>query len=179
MTKSLKTTQIKDSGKRQDFSTGSVRDTNDGKVRPDLLPVTCEFLEGAHFAAGSIKYQARNWERGQPVMRYYESLRRHMLYWGLGDTSENHLAGLRWNAATMQHTLLMIDHGLLPKELDDRPEYMKPDNAIGAALIKQFDEDMKIMKEKLAAEKDNTADGAETLLAVRPGVKVPGGGVCA
>ena len=66
---SVKKTIIKDSGKRQDFSTGSRRDVNTGKVRPDLLPATCEFFESAHFAMGSIKYGDRNWELGQPIMR--------------------------------------------------------------------------------------------------------------
>jgi hypothetical protein len=152
MNKSVETMQIKDSGNRQEFSTGSRRDTNDGKVRPDLLPCTCEFMEGAHFAAGSIKYGDRNWEKGQPIMRYFESLRRHILYWALGDTSENHLAGARWNLATIQHTLLMIEHGLLPKELDDRPVYMKPGNPVGAELMRQFDSDMRIMKAVLASK---------------------------
>ena len=138
---SVKKTLIKDSGKRQEFQTGSRRDTNTGKVRPDLLPATCRFFEGAHFAMGSIKYGDRNWELGQPIMRYYESLERHTLLWALGDVSENHLNGMRWNTMAIQHTLLMIDHGELPKELDDRPVYMKPNNPIGKELIDQFNSD--------------------------------------
>lgn len=150
---SVKKTSIKDSGKRQDFSTGSRRDTNEGKLRPDLLPCTCRFFEAAHFAMGAIKYSSRNWEMGQPVMRYYESLDRHLLMWMMGDTSENHLNGIRWNAMAIQHTLLMIDHGKLPKELDDRPVYMQPDNEIGKFLLEQWDVDS-----KAAVEKKHKAD---------------------
>ena len=150
---SVKKTLIKDSGKRQDFQSGSKRDTNTGKVRPDLLPATCRFFEGAHFAMGSIKYGDRNWELGQPIMRYYESLERHLLLWALGDISENHLNGIRWNTMAIQHTLLMIDHNQLLKELDDRPIYMKPDNPIGKELIDQFNNDAQEMIKRLEEKK--------------------------
>lgn len=139
----VKNTIIKDSGKRQNFSTGSRRDTNTEKVRPDLIPSFCEFFEGAHYAMGSVKYGDRNWELGQPIMRYYESLKRHMLLWALGDISENHLNGITWNNKAIQYTLIMIDYGHLPKELDDRPVYMLPDNPIGRDLIEHFNADIK------------------------------------
>lgn len=150
---SVVSTGIKDSGKREDFSTGSRRDTNDGKVRPDLLPSICEFFEGAHFAMGAVKYGDNNWQLGQPIMRYYESLKRHTLYWGMGDISENHMNGVRWNSQAILFTLIMIDHGQLPKELDNRPFWMRPNNPIGKELMETFEKDVKILQEKLKAKK--------------------------
>ena len=150
---SVKKTIIKDSGERQNFNTGSRRDVNKGKNRPDLLPCTCEFLEGAHFAMGGVKYNDRNWELGQPIMRYYESLKRHLLYWAMGDTGENHLNGIRWNTMAIQHTLIMIDYGHLPKELDDRPIYMHPDNQIGKDMMEHFNKDIKELIEKVESDK--------------------------
>lgn len=129
---------VKDSGKRQDFETGSKRDLSNGKIRPDLIPSVIEFYDSALLAMGAIKYGENNWTKGQPIMRYYESLKRHTMYFALGAIDENHLAAIRWNTMGIQYTLLMIKHGLLPAELDDRPEYMKPGNAIGAELLETF-----------------------------------------
>jgi hypothetical protein len=156
---SVKRMIIKDSGERQSFTTGSRRDVNKTKVRPDLLPCTCEFMEGAHFAMGAVKYDQRNWELGQPIMRLYECLKRHLLLWAMGDVTENHLNGVRWNAMAIQHTLIMIDYGHLPKELDDRPEYMKPDNQIGKDMIGHFMTDITELVKR--NEEQNAARGKE------------------
>lgn len=150
------TMAIKDSGKREDFSTGSKRDTNEGKIRFDLMPVTVKYLLGAHYAFGSIKYLSRNWEKGQPIMRLHESCTRHYTLWEMGDTSENHLVGALWNMIAIIHTLLMIKLGILPPELDDRPEYMKPDNPVGRELIEIFNKDMKITLENKNAKTPKT-----------------------
>jgi len=149
-------TGIKDSGKRQEFATGSRRDTNAGKLRPDLVPGINRFYDAALLAAGAIKYGENNWTKGQPIMRTFESLDRHLLMWILGDVSENHLAAVRWNAMAIQYTLLMIEHGKLPKELDNRPDYMQPDNEIGKALLAQWEADSKIMLEKKLKSTEDT-----------------------
>ena len=68
---------IKDSGVRQDFETGSRRDTRDGKGRYDLLPMRAIQRLARHFEGGAKKYGDRNWEKGQPISRYLDSALRH------------------------------------------------------------------------------------------------------
>ncbi|HUS51203.1 MAG TPA: dATP/dGTP diphosphohydrolase domain-containing protein, partial [Candidatus Paceibacterota bacterium] len=69
--------EVKDSGKRQDFDTGSRRDTRDGKGRYDLLPVRAIKRLAKHYENGAKKYGDRNWEKGQPLSRYLDSALRH------------------------------------------------------------------------------------------------------
>jgi hypothetical protein len=53
---------VKDSGKRQEFSTGARRDISTGKGRFDLLPPYAITRLAQHFENGSLKYGDRNWE---------------------------------------------------------------------------------------------------------------------
>jgi hypothetical protein len=114
---------IKDSGQRQEFGTGSVRDTEDGKGCPELIPTLVMARLARWFELGKKKYGSRNWELGQPLSRYYASARRHMDKAFDGDESEDHEAAWMWNALAFMWTRAMIRLGVLPKELDDRPRY--------------------------------------------------------
>jgi hypothetical protein len=123
MSKVTKFKEVKDSGKRQDFTTGSVRDTNEGKPRFDLITPIALYELAIHYANGSKKYGDRNWEKGQPLHRYIESLERHLFKEKMGFVDENHAAALIWNAMAYLHTKRMIEAGDLPKELDTMPKY--------------------------------------------------------
>jgi hypothetical protein len=117
--------EVKDSGKRQEFSTGSVRDTRTGKGRFDLIsPIALKRL-AQHYENGSIKYGDRNWEKGQPLSRYVDSLIRHAYCLLEGKADEDHASAIGWNAMAYVHTEEMIKRGLLPKELNDMPNYLK------------------------------------------------------
>lgn len=118
-----KFTSVKDSGARQDFTTGSVRDTNEGKPRFDLITPIALYELAIHYANGSKKYGDRNWEKGQPLHRYIESLERHLFKEKMGFVDENHAAALIWNAMAYLHTKRMIEAGDLPKDLDTMPKY--------------------------------------------------------
>jgi hypothetical protein len=118
-------TSVKDSGARQSFVTGSVRDLGTGKGRYDLIPAYPMKRLAVHYENGASKYGDRNWEKGQNVMRYIESAIRHAFNLLDGDQSEDHPAALIWNVFSYLHTLNEIEAGRLPKELDDRPERMK------------------------------------------------------
>lgn len=115
--------KVSDSGKRQDFGTGSVRDTNDGKPRFDLFSPLSSHRLAVHYANGAKKYGEHNWEKGQPLHRYIESLERHLNKIKLGCTDEDHEAAVAWNILAFMHTKMMIDCGELPKELDTMPKY--------------------------------------------------------
>lgn len=113
--------EIKDSGVRENFSTGSVRDTNEGKGRFDLLPFEGIEVLARHFQAGSKKYGDRNWEKGQPMSRLLDSALRHTFKWLGGQRDEDHLAAACWNlicALTIRERILKRQ---LPDSLDDLP----------------------------------------------------------
>ena len=122
---SSKFTSVKDSGKRQEFNTGSKRDTNEGKPRFDLFSPFVKERVGMHLANGATKYGDRNWEKGQPLSRYLESLERHLNYIQLGDESEDHESAVIWNMMAFMHTKEMIERGVLSKELNNLPSYNK------------------------------------------------------
>lgn len=121
---------VKDSGERQEFETGSRRDLQKGKGRFDLIPTLPMRRLARHYEAGAVKYGDRNWEKGQPLMRYLDSAERHLNMLKSGDLTEDHAAAAAWNMFSYMHTLAAIEAGLLPKSLDDRPncdpEFTKP-----------------------------------------------------
>lgn len=116
--------EVKDSGKRQEFATGSKRDTQEGKGRFDLIsPISLKRL-AQHFQNGANKYGDRNWEKGQPLSRYLDSAIRHAYAYMEGNRDEDHAIAIAWNAMALVHTEEMINRGLLPKELNDLPSYI-------------------------------------------------------
>lgn len=123
--KSKDIVELKDSGERQEFSTGSVRDSEKGKGWfAHLSPIALKRL-AQHVENGGRKYGERNWEKGQPLARYLESAIRHAYTYLEGSRDEDHLAAAMWNLQGIIHTEEMIRRGLLPKELDNLPNYAK------------------------------------------------------
>ena len=111
--------KVEDSGARQEFNTGSVRDTNVGKGRFDLIPPYALKRLAKHYENGAKKSGDRNWEKGQPIARYLDSAIRHAYAYLGGSTEEDHLAAIAWNALSVIETEHRIELGILPKELDD------------------------------------------------------------
>lgn len=93
----------KESGKRQEFDTGMVRDQQDGKPRYDLIPVGPLKRLADLYARGAIKYDEYNWAKGQPYSRAYASLLRHIYAWREGETEEDHLAAVVFNAFALMY----------------------------------------------------------------------------
>lgn len=112
---------VKDSGQRQAFDTGSVRDSRAGKGRYDLLPTLVIRELAQHYEAGAVKYGDHNWKKGQPIMRYVDSAMRHIAAFASGENTENHAIAAMWNMGGARWTLAQIQAGKLPPELDDRP----------------------------------------------------------
>lgn len=109
----------KDSGERQTFDTGMVRDIQTGKPRYDLLPVEVLTRDAELLARGAVKYGDHNWKLGQPFSRAYASTLRHIYQWASGDRSEDHLAAVRFGAMTLMYYEEKILAGELTSELDD------------------------------------------------------------
>lgn len=117
--------EMKDSGERQSFETGAVRDTATGKPRPDLISPHAAMREGIWMGLGAEKYQPRNWEKGIPISRCIASLERHLVAYKLGLRDEDHMAAVRTNAGFILHFEEEIKAGALPATLDDMPRYGK------------------------------------------------------
>jgi hypothetical protein len=88
---------IKDSGARTQFSTGAVRDAQEGKGRMDLLPVRAIIAVSKIFEQGAIKYSPNNWRKGIPLSRFMDSGLRHAVKYLRGDRDEDHLSQAIWN----------------------------------------------------------------------------------
>lgn len=117
--------KVKDSGERQSFDTGSVRDTNIGKGRFDLIAPYAMLRLAQHYENGSRKYGDRNWELGQPLSRYLDSAMRHLTKVTMGLEDEDHLTAAVWNLLAIIETQKRIEFGLIPEELDDLPDTYK------------------------------------------------------
>ena len=89
--------EIKDSGERTVFQTGSVRDMHEGKGRMDLLPWAAIMEVSKHCEAGAKKYGEHNVDRGIPTSSLCDSGMRHLAKYLDGWTDEPHLLAAAWN----------------------------------------------------------------------------------
>jgi len=91
----------KDSGKREEFGAGAVRDSQSGKPRYDLMPTLPLRRVAELYARGAEKYaevDEINWIKGIPTSRILASLMRHLEAARAGEQDEDHLAAVVWNA---------------------------------------------------------------------------------
>ena len=110
---------LKDSGEREKFDSGMVRDTRVGKGRYDLMsPFALERIARI-YEKGSIKYDDRNWEKGSPFSRTLDSAFRHVVQYMMGMEDEDHLAQAAWNLFAIMHL------EQTKPELDDMPHYLE------------------------------------------------------
>ncbi|MEO7099082.1 MAG: dATP/dGTP diphosphohydrolase domain-containing protein [Luteolibacter sp.] len=116
-----KTYDLPNSGSQQKFATGSVRDSQEGRGRFDLLPAFAISEVAKHFEAGARAYAERNWEKGQPTSRYLNSALRHIFKHLDNQTDEPHLSAAAWNILCAIETAERVRRGLLPAELADLP----------------------------------------------------------
>ena len=114
---------MQDSGKRETFESGAVRDTAEGKPRPDLFSPFALERVGEWLRLGAQKYTERNWEKGMSYVRVTASLHRHLMKYMQNDRSEDHLAAIAVNASFLMHYDAMIERGVLPESLNDLPIY--------------------------------------------------------
>lgn len=98
--------EVKDSGKRQQFGGGMVRDTQEGKIDYWRVLVGPMFKRWAeHVTKGAEKYpdvaQGKpNWTLANGTEEYYRfraSAFRHFVQWMHGDTDEDHAAAVMFN----------------------------------------------------------------------------------
>jgi len=111
--------------KKRKFSTGAQRQSDKGKGLPSLCSPISNRILAKHMQGGvEAGYDPRNWEKGLSLCSILDSLERHIWDELEGKTDEDHAAALYWNAHIYNHVKEMIRRGLLPKELDDRSNYI-------------------------------------------------------
>ena len=123
----------KDSGAREDFSTGARRDVQSGKPRFELIPVEALERLATLYARGAEKYGEHNWQRGMPFSRVAASLLRHAYAWLKGDREEDHLAAVAWNAFALMAYEAWVSKGRLPPALDDVTRPTHPETSASGA----------------------------------------------
>ncbi len=94
---------VKDSGQRQEFESGAMRDLDDNKPRYELIPVEALKRVAMLYASGAKKYSDDNWKKGMPYKRVLGSLLRHVHNFQEGDVSEDHLAAVVFNAMAIMY----------------------------------------------------------------------------
>ena len=122
-------TGLKDGGTRKTYSTGAQKEDDsktEGKGAYHLLPVLAQRRVAEIFRKGGIKYDEWNWQLGLPLSRFFDSGSRHKDQEWEGLIDEDHIAQACWNFLCYLQTLIMIERGLLPPSLDDRPSYGLP-----------------------------------------------------
>lgn len=103
---------VKDSGKRQEFASGMVRDTSDGKADFDRVfdgPLVDRLA--THLTKGAQKYPDNedgtpNWmnaKNQEELIRARKSAVRHFRQWRRGDIDEDHFAGVVFNMNLVEY----------------------------------------------------------------------------
>lgn len=129
---------IDDGGERIQYGeNGAFREPSTGKGRYDLItPFAMERI-AKWYELGALKYADRNWEKGIPFSRFYDSAMRHMTKYMMGMTDEDHLAAAVWNIMCIIHF-----EQVGRRDLDDLPHYIIPRGAVNPlADAEEMDDD--------------------------------------
>lgn len=91
-----------DSGTREAFETGMVRDVQTGKPRYDLIDRAFLLRWAELMARGAEKYGENNWRQAatdKELRRFEASAIRHLFQWLDGDRTEDHAVAVAFNLA--------------------------------------------------------------------------------
>lgn len=118
---------LNDGGNREHFADGGMREPSSGKGRFDLLSPVMMIRLAQHYENGAAKYETRNWEKGLPMSRCFDSCIRHLYRWLEGDNSEDHLAAAIWNIAALMHYEKYLPEDSSFRDIDMPWRGTKPD----------------------------------------------------
>ena len=72
---------MNDSGARESYETGAIREPSKGKGAFELITPFAEDRLALWYEAGAEKYELRNWEKGIKFSRLMQSTMRHINKW--------------------------------------------------------------------------------------------------
>lgn len=116
--------RMKFSGDKEKFESGATREAKRGRGLPALIYPGLMIRLSKWLETGAENHEPRNWEQGIPSESYLNSLYRHVISYHAGDRSEDHLAAMLFNVQGLLFNEEMIEQELLPKELDNLPNYL-------------------------------------------------------
>ena len=141
--------EVKDSGKREEFISGMVRDTAEGKVDYTLVLDGPMFERWAtHLTRGAVKYDKRNWmkARGEAELsRFRESALRHFIAYLRGDEDEDHAAGVFFNINGVEYVKTRLEEAReevveIPHKVNRRAPRPNDDDDEGDEGMRKFGE---------------------------------------
>jgi hypothetical protein len=155
---------IKDSGERQEFGSGMVRDTTEGKI--DFLscrlgPMFRRWNE--HLTKGRAKYPDSkpgipNWTLAsgeEELLRARESAARHFEQWLAGDTDEDHAAAVYFNINVAEYVRAKS------AELAERPKVALPliydAHETHTAIAREPEREKRLLRETFVPKSDPRA----------------------
>ena len=100
---------VKDSGQRQEYASGMVRDVQDDKPMVRLIRSGPMFMRWAiHLTKGAVKYGRDNWtlaDSADELERFKDSAARHFEQWLNGERDEDHAAAVFFNINAAEYVL--------------------------------------------------------------------------
>jgi len=132
---------LKDSGAREEFASGAVRDRQPGKGKPSLVPSWVIWLVSRIFEDGATKYLPRNWEKGMVLSVYIDSAERHLAKLKAGLRDEPHASQVIWNMIAYVFTAWLVKLGFRDKSLNDMPNQFTSDPSAIAEPLSQYEYD--------------------------------------
>jgi hypothetical protein len=106
--------ETKDSGEREQFQSGMVRDTQNGKPRYDLIDRAFLKRWADLMARGAAKYGEENWRLADDeaaLKRFRASAVRHMFQYLEDDRTEDHAAAVAFNLAGAEMVATKLKEG--------------------------------------------------------------------
>lgn len=133
---------VKDSGKREEFESGMVRDTADDKT-DFSLPLNGPMFErwAAHLTKGAQKYPdtkpgSPNWMLASgdaELVRFKKSAVRHFLQWYRGQTDEDHASAVFFNINGAEYVKGKLDQKDYKEPVSKHCVHLPERNLLGAA----------------------------------------------
>jgi hypothetical protein len=169
----------KDSGQRQEYSTGMRRDTQEGKPRFDLivpahLPYEEQYLTrlAGLMERGAVKYGERNFEKArtwQELARFRNSAFRHFMQWFTAvDDGEDHAAAVAFNIIAAEYVWYHLQHpeARHPNDGQQIPGELKSTNPQEGDVIYHHHDDPLTLY--YMAEDDPASSGSAIHKAMKP-----------
>ena len=87
----------------KEFESGAVRSADSDHARYDLIPYAGLELLGRTLKHGADRYGEFNWQKGIPQSDLINHAMQHLVKWGAGDRSEDHIGHCLANLCFLAH----------------------------------------------------------------------------